>query len=77
MPSSIKMHLSNGTPYITPFNRQPSNPANRSSVPVFVPSSAPVTVPAPSSVKAPSAMNASMIGRIHNIKSGCGSCGRH
>jgi len=27
--------------------------------------------------KASSAINAPMIGRIHNVKAGCGSCGRH
>lgn len=27
--------------------------------------------------KAPSALNASMVQRIHSIKPGCGSCGRH
>lgn len=26
--------------------------------------------------KAPSALNASIIARIHNVKPGCGSCGR-
>lgn len=26
--------------------------------------------------KAPSALNASIISRIHNVKPGCGSCGR-
>lgn len=41
--------------------------------PMFAPrptSSAPV-------VKAPTALNESIIGRIHNVKAGCGSCGRH
>lgn len=27
--------------------------------------------------KAPSALNAPIIARIHNVKPGCGSCGRH
>ena len=26
--------------------------------------------------KAPSALSASMIGRIHNVRPGCGSCGK-
>ena len=26
--------------------------------------------------KAPTALNASIIGRIHSVKPGCGSCGR-
>lgn len=44
--------------------------------PVFAPrpttsaNSAPVA-------KAPTALNQSIIGRIHNVKAGCGSCGRH
>jgi hypothetical protein len=27
--------------------------------------------------KAPSALNASIISRIHSVRPGCGSCGRH
>lgn len=27
-------------------------------------------------VKAPTALNSSIISRIHNVKPGCGSCGR-
>jgi hypothetical protein len=27
--------------------------------------------------KAPSALNASMLQRVHNVRPGCGSCGRH
>ena len=27
--------------------------------------------------KAPSALNAPFIARIHNVRPGCGSCGRH
>ena len=30
-----------------------------------------------SAPRAISALNSSIIGRIHNAKSGCGSCGRH
>lgn len=29
------------------------------------------------SVKTPSAINAPMLARIHNVRPGCGSCGRH
>jgi len=29
------------------------------------------------SIKPSSALNSSIISRIHNVKSGCGSCGRH
>ena len=31
----------------------------------------------PRSINRPSALNTSMIGRINDIKPGCGSCGRH
>ncbi len=31
----------------------------------------------PRSINRPSALHASMIGRIYDIKPGCGSCGRH
>ncbi len=27
--------------------------------------------------RAPSALNASMLARVHNVRPGCGSCGRH
>jgi len=27
--------------------------------------------------KAPSALNAPFIARVHNVRPGCGSCGRH
>jgi hypothetical protein len=30
----------------------------------------------PKTLPKPSSLNSSMIGRIHNAKSGCGSCGR-
>lgn len=43
----------------------------------YTPSSNPVaslgTMPAP---KAPSALNAPFIARVHNVRPGCGSCGR-
>ena len=29
------------------------------------------------SPKAPSALNAGMLARVHNVRPGCGSCGRH
>lgn len=31
----------------------------------------------PSTPKASTALNGPLIGRIHSIKPGCGSCGRH
>jgi hypothetical protein len=33
--------------------------------------------PSLASPKAPSALNASIISRIHSVRPGCGSCGRH
>jgi hypothetical protein len=33
--------------------------------------------PSMASPKAPSALNAPFIARIHNVRPGCGSCGRH
>lgn len=41
----------------------------------------PVFAPRPANkapaVPRPTALNESIIGRIHNVKAGCGSCGRH
>ena len=67
MPAKINMFLSNG-------NLKPSqirsivNKANLSSVSPAAPKAVP---------KASTALNSSIIGRIHNAKAGCGSCGRH
>lgn len=33
--------------------------------------------PSMSSQKAPSALNAPILARVHNVRPGCGSCGRH
>jgi hypothetical protein len=44
------------------------NKANLASVSPAAPKAAP---------KASTALNSSIIGRIHNAKAGCGSCGRH
>ena len=46
----------------TPQQRAAFNAANIASAPAIKPSSS---------------LNSSIIGRIHNAKSGCGSCGRH
>jgi len=35
------------------------------------------SAPAMAAPKAPSALNAPFIARIHNVRPGCGSCGRH
>jgi hypothetical protein len=33
--------------------------------------------PSMSSSKAPTALNAPILARVHNVRPGCGSCGRH
>jgi len=68
MPAKISMFLSNGN--IRPSQiRSMVNKANLASVSPAAPKAA-----AP---KASTALNSSIIGRIHNAKAGCGSCGRH
>lgn len=63
MPAKISMFLSNGN--IRPSQiRSMVNKANLASV-------------SPAAPKASTALNSSIIGRIHNAKAGCGSCGRH
>lgn len=36
-----------------------------------------INQPTLNATRVPSALNASIIGRIHTAKAGCGSCGRH
>lgn len=67
MPAKINMFLSNGNLRPSQF-RSIANKANLSSVSPAAPKVAP---------KASTALNSSIIGRIHNAKAGCGSCGRH
>ena len=64
MPSKINMFITNGN-VLPPQARSLPNPANVSAPPIAA---------AP---KAPTALNASIISRIHSVKPGCGSCGRH
>jgi len=33
--------------------------------------------PSMASPKAPSSLNAPILARVHNVRPGCGSCGRH
>ena len=64
MPAKIKMSLSNGnTPPV--ILKQQINTASLGGAP---------SMAAP---KAPSAINAPMLARVHNVRPGCGSCGRH
>jgi hypothetical protein len=64
MPAKIKMSLSNGNPSPAIF-KQAINTASLGGAP---------SMAAP---KAPSAINAPMLARVHNVRPGCGSCGRH
>jgi hypothetical protein len=65
MPAIVKMTLSNGN-----FTKRQldllSFSANLASIPK--------TASVPATVNAP--LSAPMVGRIHNVKPGCGSCGR-
>lgn len=62
MPASIKMSLSNGNPTRTQLAVLTYN-ANLTAIPK---SPAPLNAP----------LSAPMVKRIHNVKPGCGSCGR-
>lgn len=63
MPVKINMFISNGTHSPTMIKK--INTASLGSAPSMA------------TPKAPSAINAPMIARIHNVRPGCGSCGRH
>lgn len=58
------MFLSNGN-YSPAILKQEMNPSHLG------------VAPSMSAPKAPSAINAPMLARIHNVRPGCGSCGRH
>lgn len=63
MPAKINMFLSNGNP--PPAMLKQIITSNLG------------TAPSMASPKAPSAINAPMLARVHNVRPGCGSCGRH
>lgn len=63
MPAKINMFLSNGNPSPA-IIKQHINTASLGGAPSMA------------SHKAPSAINAPMLSRIHNVRPGCGSCGR-
>lgn len=63
MPQKINMFITNGN--VAPRSNIVASSINYANLAV-----------APSAVVAPSTLNSSMIGRIHSIKPGCGSCGR-
>jgi len=64
MPQKIHMFISNGN-HQPEVQRQILNTASLAASP---------SMAAP---KAPSALNAGMLARVHNVRPGCGSCGRH
>ena len=64
MPSKIKMFISNGNSMPRAVSSPYINYANLAVAPTIV------------NTVTPSQLNSSMIGRIHSIKPGCGSCGR-
>lgn len=69
MPQKLNMIISNG-------NTQPSfqkQILNTASLGVAISNAS----PSMSAPKAPSALNAPFIARVHNVRPGCGSCGRH
>jgi hypothetical protein len=61
MPAKINMFLSNGN-FIPQQNKSPINVANLAA--------------APAQAQVNSSLNNSMLSRIHNVRPGCGSCGR-
>jgi hypothetical protein len=65
MPQKINMFISNGNHSVNVQQQQQVNIATLGSNP---------SMAAP---KAPSALNAPFISRVHNVRPGCGSCGRH
>lgn len=64
MPQKINMIISNGNT-LPAFQRQQINNASFGVAPSMV---------AP---KAPSSLKAPFLARVHNVRPGCGSCGRH
>ena len=64
MPQKINMFITNGNSMQKGASSPIVNYANLA------------VAPTTTSIVAPSQLNSSMIGRIHSIKPGCGSCGR-
>ena len=64
MPQKINMFITNGNP--PPMvQRQIINTASLAASPSMA------------SPKAPTSLNAPILARVHNVRPGCGSCGRH
>jgi hypothetical protein len=73
MPQKLNMVISNGN-HIPGIHGQRLINIESSSLQRQIVSASP---PLASSSKAPTALNAPFLARIHNVKPGCGSCGRH
>jgi hypothetical protein len=67
MPQKINMFISNGNSSFQQQQQQQKQ-INTASLGAN---------PSLASPKAPSALNAPFIARVHNVRPGCGSCGRH
>jgi hypothetical protein len=70
MPQKLNMIISNGNNHPS-IQRQIINTASLGVAPSAMAS------PSMASPKAPSALNAPILARVHNVRPGCGSCGRH
>lgn len=64
MPQKINMFISNGNPSLAAQKYHINSISLGAS-------------PSMSAPKAPSALNAPILARVHNVRPGCGSCGRH
>jgi len=64
MPQKLNMVISNGNS-LPQLTQKQINTASLA------------TAPSMASSKAPSALHAPMLARVHNVRPGCGSCGRH
>lgn len=69
MPQKLNMIISNGNNLPT-FQRQMLNTASLAVAPS-------TSSPSMSAPKAPSSLKAPILARVHNVRPGCGSCGRH
>ncbi len=75
MPQKINMIISNGFPTRKLLH---VNPASLGFAPSFTPPYAgPIETPSLSSTKASSSLRSPFIARVHNVRPGCGSCGKH
>lgn len=69
MPQKLNMIISNGNTQPI-FQRQQINNASLAVAPSM-------SSPSMAAPKAPSSLKAPILARVHNVRPGCGSCGRH